>query len=121
MTPSRVDKIRRGLGLDFSEFAKALNVSLATVHRWEDVDGTGRCRHAEPSGLAAEVLRGLEATIEETHRTMPKEEAVHELRRLGRVVALGIGALICYGLLDLSLMGGHDEVTKLPESRKRRR
>jgi DNA-binding XRE family transcriptional regulator len=120
MTPSRVDKIRRGLGLDFSEFAKALNVSLTTVHGWENVDGTGTCRYAEPRGLAAEVLRGLEATIEETYRTMPKEEAVHELIRLGRVVALGIGALICYGLLDLSLMGGHDEVQALKPARRKR-
>lgn len=121
MTPARVNKIRRELGLTTHEFAKALNVSLATVHRWEDFEGMGRCRYAEPKGIAADVLRGLEATIEETYRTMPKDEAVHELARLGGAVAMGIGALIFYGLMDLSLMGGHAEVKKLPAATRRSR
>jgi len=77
-----VAKLRKRLGLEQSDWARALNVSLMTVKRWEE-------QGIKPSGLAADVIRGIWCAIEDG--ADPKS--------VGRTVRMGIGALICYGLL----------------------
>lgn len=77
-----VVKLRKRLGLEQSDWARALNVSLMTVKRWEE-------QSIKPSGLAADVIRGIANAIEDGAN--PKA--------VGRTVRMGIGALICYGLL----------------------
>lgn len=77
-----VAKLRKRLGLEQSDWARALNVSLMTVKRWEE-------QGIKPSGLADDVIRGIANAIEDG--ADPKS--------VGRTVRMGIGALICYGLL----------------------
>jgi len=77
-----VAMLREQIGLSQSDLARALNVSLMTVKRWEE-------QGIKPSGLAADVIRGIGAAIEDG--ADPKS--------VGRTVRMGIGALICYGLL----------------------
>ena len=74
--------LRESLGLSPAEWAKALSVNDRTIERWENGS-------TEPTTLAADVLRGIEQAINEG--VDPK--------RAGRLIALGIGALICYALI----------------------
>jgi ribosome-binding protein aMBF1 (putative translation factor) len=74
--------LRERLGLSSSSWAKALSVSEATVKRWEDGSN-------EPSGLAEEVMRGISLALDEGA----------DPERTGKLVALGIGALLQYELL----------------------
>lgn len=80
MTLSRA--LRERLGLTPSAWAKALNVSEATTKRWED--GT-----TEPVGLHDEVMRGISFALDEGADPV----------RTGKLVALGIGALLQHELL----------------------
>jgi len=73
--------LREKLGLSRSTWARSLGVNERTVTRWEDGD-------SEPSGLAAEVIRGLTSAL----------DAGVSPELAGRKVSLGIGALLCGGL-----------------------
>lgn len=73
--------LRQALGLDQAAWAAALGITRPTAQRWED----GR---TEPVGLAAEVLRGLEAAL----------DAGADPKAVGRLVALGVGALVLRGI-----------------------
>ncbi len=75
--------LRERLGLSRSEWARALNVGVITVKRWED-EGT------DPGGLATEVMRGILTALEDG------AEPVH----VGRIVSMGIGSLLCYGIIE---------------------
>lgn len=76
-------EIRAALGLSRSEWAHALNVAERTVMRWED-------EGAEPTGLAAEVMRGIGSALEEGC----------DAARVGRLIGMGIGSFIYYGLTN---------------------
>lgn len=73
--------LRKKLGLSRADWARALNVNERTVMRWEN-DGD------DPSGLAATVLRAISNALAEG------ADPAH----VGRLVSMGIGALIYYGL-----------------------
>lgn len=75
--------LRERLGLTRAEWARALNVHERTVARWEEY-GT------DPGGLASEVMRGIHIAID--HGVDAKE--------VGRLVSLGIGSLLFYGLTN---------------------
>lgn len=76
-------ELREKLGLSRGDWARALNVNERTVMRWED-------EHTDPGGLALEVMRGIGNALEEGADPL----------RVGRLVSLGIGALIYYRLAD---------------------
>jgi transcriptional regulator with XRE-family HTH domain len=73
--------LRTALGLTRSEWARALNVNERTVARWED-------EAADPGGLTADVMRGIHNALEDGL----------DPKRAGRLVSLGVGSLIFYGL-----------------------
>ncbi len=73
--------LRERLGLTRAEFARALNVNERTVARWED-------EGKDPGGLAVEVMRGIQFAIDQGVDAM----------EVGRLVSLGIGSLLFYGL-----------------------
>jgi DNA-binding XRE family transcriptional regulator len=75
--------LRERLGLARAEWARALGVQLITVKRWEDDD-------RDPGGLAAEVMRGITAALEDGA----------DPARVGRLVSMGIGSLLCYGIIS---------------------
>lgn len=75
--------LRELLGLSRADWARALSVNAITVKRWEDED-------ADPGGLASEVMRGITAALEDGA----------EPSRVGRLVSLGIGSLLCYGIIN---------------------
>ena len=87
MTPAEIQHIRETFQLSKPDLARALNVALYTVTRWERDDGS------EPAGLQLEVLRALHLTA----LAVDPEEA----RIVAGRIALGIGALIYYGLTGL--------------------
>jgi len=74
--------LRERLGLSRAEWARALGVGERTVVRWETED-------TDPGGLACEVMHGIENAL---------EEGV-DAERVGRLVRLGIGALIFHELM----------------------
>lgn len=75
-------ELRERIGLSRADWARALNVQEVTVKRWED-------HGIEPGGSAEEIMRGIEAALEE----IPPA-------RVGALVALGgIRSLICYALV----------------------
>lgn len=76
-------EIRTKLGLSQIAWARALNVSYNTVNNWEN---WGK----PPKGLSSEVLRGIAAALDAT----PASEHLE----LGRRIALGVGAMITFGL-----------------------
>jgi hypothetical protein len=78
--PPRV--LREQLSLSRVEWARALNTNERTIERWEN--------GSEPSGLAAEVMRGIQNALDEGA----------DPARVGRLVGMGIGALIYYGLTN---------------------
>ena len=79
----RSKDIRERLGITRSDWAKALGVNEKTVSRWEE-------EHVEPGGLAHEVMRGIASALEEGANA----------ERVGRLVELGIGSLLFYGLMN---------------------
>ena len=83
MKPRTPPMLRARIGLSRAEWAHALGVNERTVMRWEN-DG------AEPSGLAAVVITAITNAIEEGANPA----------RVGRLVGMGIGALIYYGLTN---------------------
>lgn len=80
MTP---EQLRKRLGLDRSEWARALHVHERTVLRWED-------ESAEPQGLAAEVMRSIVNAIQDGA----------DPRHVARMVRGGIGYLVFQGLIQ---------------------
>lgn len=75
-------ELRERLGLSQAEWARALGVNPITVKRWEEGG-------ADPGGIAAEVMLGLVAALDEGRDPV----------RVGQIVRLGgIRSLICYGL-----------------------
>jgi transcriptional regulator with XRE-family HTH domain len=91
MTADDVIFIRATFKLEQRDLAKALNVSPATVGRWESGE-------SEPTGLQAEVLRALHNVALQV-----KDNDVQKQLIAGLIV-LGIGALIFY-LLKNELSG----------------
>lgn len=88
MIRTELQTILTAFYLSVDDLARALSVSNATLLRWMD---------AEPSGLAAEVLRGL-------HRTALEVAGDDQRRRIiGGRIALGIGAVIHYGLVNIAV------------------
>lgn len=85
MKAPAIVRLRERLGLDRSQWARVLGVNHRTVARWED-------EADQPSGVAAEVIRGI---------TMALEDGA-DAERVGRRVSLGLGALL------------HDALTKTP-------
>ncbi len=77
-------EIREKLAMSRADWAKVLNVNLATVVRWETGDH-------EPAGLAREVIRAISNALLEDGADVP---------RIGRQLSLGIGALIYYGIMS---------------------
>jgi transcriptional regulator with XRE-family HTH domain len=75
--------LRKKLGLSRVDWARALNVNERTVMRWEN-EGDA------PGGLAAAVLRGIEGALAEGA----------EPARVGRLVGMGIHALVYRGLTE---------------------
>ncbi len=73
--------LRERLGLSRAEWARALNVNERTVARWED-------EATDPGGLASEVMKGIQFAIDQGSNA----------REVGRLVSLGIGSLLFYGL-----------------------
>ncbi len=73
--------VRETLGLSRAEWARALNVNVATVRRWEDAG-------ADPGGLAVAVLRGITAALDDGA----------DPTRVARVVSMGISSVLCYGI-----------------------
>jgi len=76
-----IPQLREQLGLPVPSWAHALGVSRQTVLRWE-------LGQAQPTGLHREVMNGIKLAID--HGSDAQE--------VGRLVSLGIGALIFYGL-----------------------
>lgn len=79
-------QIRDALGLDRTQWARALSVSTNTVDRWESDLHT-------PVGLLADVMNGIALALE---RIPPDQH-----HAMGMKIRLGIGALITYGLLEM--------------------
>ncbi len=84
MKPS---ELRERLNLSRAEWARALNINIATVKRWEDDD-------ADPGGLAAEVMRAVNNALAEGA----------DAARIGRLLSLGIGSLLYYSLVDPKIL-----------------
>ena len=83
MGPEEIAFIKQTLGLDSRGLAKAMNVALFTVARWERGEST-------PTGLQEEVLRALHQTAQK----VAAEKSANEAKVVGGLVALGVGALI---------------------------
>ena len=75
--------LRTRLGLSRAEWARALNVGIITVKRWEDED-------TDPGGIAAAVMLGISAALEEGA----------DPKRVGRIMSLGIGSLLRTAVLQ---------------------
>lgn len=86
MTIVELDFIKRTFNLDSRALAKALNVSPATVARWESGESA-------PTGLQAEVLRALHNVALKVKDDEAQKQVVAGL------IVLGIGALIFYLLM----------------------
>jgi transcriptional regulator with XRE-family HTH domain len=86
MTIAEIAFIRDTFNLDSRTLAKALNVSPATVARWESGE-------SEPTGLQAEVLRALHNVAMKVQDDETQRQAIAGL------IVLGIGALIFYLLM----------------------
>lgn len=80
-TGSKIAFICAAFCLTPRQLAKALNVSPATMERW-------RAAQNVPTGLHAEVLRALDLVAMDT--ALDKDRC----RRIGGMVAMGIGSLI---------------------------
>ena len=85
MKPQDVKLIRDTFNFSKRDLAKALNVAVFTVTRWES-GGT------IPSGLQEEVLRALHQTA--IYVLRKKDDAMTEM--ISGKISLGIGALIFY-------------------------
>ena len=83
MTVDDILFIRSTFNLQPRDLAKALNVSPATVTRWES-------RESVPAGLQAEVLRALHSVALLVQNDEVKKQMIAGL------IVLGIGALIFY-------------------------
>lgn len=79
-------QLRERLGLDRYQWARALGVGINAVDYWE-------LEPHEPVGLAAEVMRGIAAALD----VIPADQH----RQIGQKIALGIGALITYGIWEM--------------------
>ncbi len=79
----RSSDIRERLGLSRADWARALNVNVMTVKRWED-DGT------DPGGLASEVMRAITNALDDGA----------DAKLVSRKVSLGIGSLLFHGLIS---------------------
>jgi transcriptional regulator with XRE-family HTH domain len=84
----RLRDIRVAFGLTSQELARSLSVSISTMTRWE-------AGLTDPVGLAADVVAGLHAAA----LALPAEEAL----RLGRRLALGLGAFLHGELLRVAV------------------
>jgi DNA-binding transcriptional regulator YiaG len=87
MTPDNIRSIREVFKLSQRDLAKALNVSPATVARWEVAGQTGG--HS-PTGLQSQVLEALYGVAEKVRDDEEQKQMIRS-----RIV-LGIGALIFY-------------------------
>lgn len=83
MTVADILFIRSTFSLEQRDLAKALNVSPATVARWESGESA-------PTGLQAEVLRALHNVALQVKDNEAQKQIVAGL------IVLGIGALIFY-------------------------
>jgi transcriptional regulator with XRE-family HTH domain len=83
MTVADILFIRTTFKLEPRDLAKALNVSPATVGRWESGE-------SGPSGLQAEVMRALHSVALKVQGDDIQRE------RISGLVQLGIGSLIFY-------------------------
>ena len=91
VSAAEVRFVREVFVLSQRDLAKALNVTPATAARWELApEGAG---HA-PTGLQAEVLRGLHGVALRVRTDPARRQIVSEM------VVLGVGALISYLLLE---------------------
>ncbi len=85
LKPQEIAFIRQTFSLSQRDLAKALNVSPATVSRWESGSN-------EPTGLQGEVLRALHSTaLDATAKNDAAKQAA-----IGGLIALGVGAMIFY-------------------------
>lgn len=89
MTTADILLIRTTFNLESRDLAKALNVSPATVGRWESGE-------SEPAGLQVEVLRALHLAAVEVQHDEDRR------RRMEGLIHLGIGALLFYLLQQAS-------------------
>lgn len=87
VSAAEVGFIREVFNLSQRDLAKALNVTPATAARWELAVERGG--HA-PTGLQAEVLRGLHNVALQVHTDPAQRQLV------AGMIVLGIGALIFY-------------------------
>jgi transcriptional regulator with XRE-family HTH domain len=83
--------VREIFDLSQRDLAKALNVAPATAARWELAPEGGG---SAPTGLHAEVLRGLHSVALRVRRDPARRQLVSGM------VVLGVGALISYLLLE---------------------
>jgi transcriptional regulator with XRE-family HTH domain len=86
MDAASIKSLREAMGLTPTELAKALNIAVFTVRRWE----TGQ---NEPTGLQSEVLQALRSVV----GRMPIRA-----RDVGDQLRLGLGAMI-FQLLTVSM------------------
>ena len=84
MSPTEIKSMRGALALSQSELARALNIAVFTVQRWE----TGKNK---PTGLPAEVLRGIRAAV---GRVSPERA-----REFGEQLRGGLSAALTSALL----------------------
>lgn len=84
MTADQIRFIRDVFRLSQRDLAKALNVSPATVARWETSGDQGH----SPTGLQHEVLRGLHSVA------LRVKDDETEKQMIAGLIVLGIGALI---------------------------
>lgn len=94
MTGAQVTKLRTELGMSLPELARALNVGAPTLTSWEK---TG------PHGLGLEVLSGLYRAV--TEPVAAEADRAARTARIGSQLRLGLGALLCFGLVDLAKGG----------------
>lgn len=83
MTAGEVRFVQSTFDLDRRGLARSLNVSPATVDRWESGESL-------PAGLHEEVLRALHGVAVR----VVSDDARRE--RIAGLVALGVGALVAY-------------------------
>lgn len=87
MTADQIRFVRDVFGLSQRDLSKAMNVSPATVARWETANERGS--HA-PTGLQYEVLHGLHSVA------LKVKDDETEKQMIAGLIVLGIGALIFY-------------------------
>jgi len=96
MDADEVKELRTSLKLSQASFARALNIAVFTVGRWEN----GR---SKPTGLQAEVLRGLRSVVARVSERAPM---------IGEKLQQGIGNLLADLILKSQIAEKEEEAAK---------